>query len=145
MTTRIKFSELFEVGLEERPKVIDTFNSYLNTTFTFFVSYISATSAFLAVAYIVGKKLPSLVAKLVVTLYSLTAIFFLIIFQRNWTSLITIRGQMVEAKLIWFPAVFEPQIFLPVAMWIGVIVMSVLYAGSVWYFMLVRRGDGQNT
>ena len=125
-------------------QLLDTFNSYLNTTFTFFVSYISATSAFLAVAYIVGKKLPSFVAKLVVTLYSLTAIFFLIIFQRNWTSLITIRGQMVEAKLVWFPAVFEPQIFLPVAMWIGVIVMSVLYAGSVWYFILVRRGDEQN-
>ena len=31
------------------------FNYYLDTTFTMFVTYISATSAFLAVAYISGK------------------------------------------------------------------------------------------
>ncbi len=122
-------------------QLLDVFNAYLNTTIAFFVSYISATSAFLAVAYSVGRKLESLVAKLVVTLYTLTAVLFVIIFQRNWSALITIREQMHDLEMKWFPAVYEPQVALPVTMWIGVIIMSLLYAGSVWYFLSIRRSD----
>jgi hypothetical protein len=122
-------------------QLLDVFNSYLNTTIAFFVSYISATSAFLAVAYVVGKKLPSFVARLVVTLYTLTAVLFVITFQRNWAALITIREQMSDIQMTWFPAVYEPHIFLSVPMWIGVVVMTLLYVGSVWYFLSVRRSD----
>lgn len=121
------------------------FNYYLDTTFTFFVTYISATSAFLAVAYISGKNLPSFFASLVITLYSLTSIFFLISFQRNWLSLIGLRNQMNDATLNWFPAVYEPHILLYIAMWIGVVVMSLLYVGSVWYFVTIRRDSEKNT
>ena len=122
-------------------QLLDVFNAYLNTTIAFFVSFVSATSAFLAVAYIVGKKLQSFVAKLVVTLYTFTAVLFVTIFQRNFTSLLTIREQMEKLEMVWFPAVYEPHFALPVAMWIGVVVMSLLYAGSVWYFLSIRRGD----
>lgn len=93
-------------------QLLDLFDSYLNTTFTFFVSYISGTSAFLAVAYIAGKKLPSFAARLIIGLYSLASLFFLIAFQRNWTAVISIRGQMTDANLAWSPAVSEPQVFL---------------------------------
>lgn len=127
-------------------QLLDLFNSFLDTTFTFLVSYISGTSAFLAVAYIVGKKLPLFVAGLIITLYSMASLFFLIAFQRNWTALISIREQMVDANLAWMPAVYEPQIVMPLAMWLGVIVMIVLYAGSVWYLLSVRRGgDDRDT
>lgn len=127
-------------------QLLDLFNSFLDTTFTFLVSYISGTSAFLAVAYIVGKKLPLFVAGLIITLYSMASLFFLIAFQRNWAALISIREQMVDANLAWMPAVSEPQILIPFVMWLGVIVMIVLYAGSVWYLLSVRRGgDDRDT
>jgi heme/copper-type cytochrome/quinol oxidase subunit 4 len=105
----------------------------------------SATSAFLAVAYIVGKNLQSLLVGLVVGIYSLTAIYFIIIFQRHWTSLIVLREQMNQMKLWWFPAVAEPQFFLPSAMWIGVFVMSILYVGSVWYLFSIRKNSDEHT
>jgi hypothetical protein len=126
-------------------ELLDAFNSYLTATFTFFVSYMSATSAFLAVAYIVGRNLQPFLVKLVIGIYSLTAIYFILIFQRHWTSLIEIRAKMKGMELTWFPAVAEPQIFLPVAMWIGVIVMLVLYTGSVWYLFSTRRTDDGDT
>ena len=113
---------------------------------TFFVSYLSSTSAFLAVTYTVGKKLPPFFAKLVITLYSLASVFFLVAFQRNWAQVIAIRGEMANGNLSWVPAVTEPHMALHIVMWIGVIVMSLLYAGSIWYILSVRRGsDEKNT
>ncbi len=126
-------------------ELLDAFDSHLASVISFFVAYISATSAFLVVAYLAAPRLPSLVARLVVGLYSLTAVFFLMIFQRHWTSMLTIRDQMGDAGLSWYPAVYEPPWVLPTAMWVGVIVMSILYVGSVWYFVSARRGtDGEN-
>ena len=120
-------------------ELLDVFNSYLNSTFTFFVSYLSATSAFLAVAYIVGKNLQPILVKLVIGIYSLSAIYFIVIFQRHWTSLIGIREKMIGVELSWFPAAAEPHVFLPAAMWIGVTIMLVLYVGSIWYLFSIRR------
>ena len=126
-------------------ELLDSFDSHLASVISFFLAYISATSAFLVVAYLTAPQLPRLVARLVVGLYSLTAVFFLMIFQRHWTSMLTIRDQMADTGLSWYPAVYEPRWILPITMWFGVIVMSVLYVGSVWYFVSVRRGsDGDN-
>ena len=121
-------------------ELLDAFDSHLSSVISFFVAYISATSAFLVVGYLAAKDLPALVARLAISLYSLTAIFFLAVFQRHWTSLLTIRSQMRDAGLVWYPAVYEPQWIIPTTLWTGVFVMAVLYAGSIWYFISARRG-----
>ena len=125
--------------------LLDAFNQHLGTTVSFFVSYISATSAFLVVAYLAGKQLPPIVAKLAIGLYSLTAVFFMALFQRHWVSLLSVREKMHDVDLSWYPAVYESQWFMAVTMWIGVAVMAVLYAGSVWYFISVRRDTNGDT
>ena len=125
--------------------LLDAFNQHLGTTVSFFVSYISATSAFLVVAYLAGKQLPPIVAKLAIGLYSLTAVFFMALFQRHWTSLMSVRDKMHDMDLSWYPAVYESQWFMPITMWIGVMVMAVLYAGSVWYFISARRDTDGGT
>ena len=126
-------------------QLLDAFNSHLGITVSFFVANISATSAFLVVGYLAARDLPLIVARLAVGLYSLTALFFLLLFQRHWTSLMGIRDQMREVQLSWYAAVNESPWFMPITMWIGVIIMLTLYFGSVWYFISTRRTNDGNT
>jgi hypothetical protein len=82
-----------------------------------------------------------MMANLVVTLYSMTAIFFVLLFQRNWTNMIEIREQMRDAGMIWHAAVYSPPAIMVTWMWIGVFNMSSLFFGAVWFFILERRRD----
>lgn len=49
-------------------ELLDVFNSHLSAVISFFLAYISATSAFLIVAYLAAPQLPSLVVRLVIGL-----------------------------------------------------------------------------
>ena len=105
----------------------------------YFASFISVTSAFLAVVHIAARRLPKLISNLAVALYVFASIFFLVNYQRSFTMTIGVRDYMTKADMLWYPAVTEPQWIMPFTMWIGVIVMSVLAVGSIWYYLVRRR------
>ena len=98
-------------------------------------SFVSVTSAFLVVVHLASKQLPNLIANLALALYLFASIFFVVNFQRSFTMTIAIRDYMMSSNMSWYPAVTEPRWIMPSTMWIGVIVMSVLAAGAIWYFL----------
>ena len=120
-------------------ELLDALMSHMYLVQVYFVSFISATSAFLVVAHLAAKELPSTIVKLAIALYGFTAIFLLANFQRAFAITIAVRDKMTALNMAWYPAVVEPQWIMPTVMWIGVLVMSVLSVGSIWYFVSSRR------
>ena len=115
-------------------ETLDAFTSHMDLVHVYFASFISATSAFLVVVHIASKQLPKLISNLAVALYAFTSIFFIVNFQRSFTMTIGVRDYMTNSNISWYPAVLEPRWIMPTTMWIGVFVMTVLTAGSIWYF-----------
>ena len=52
---------------------------------------------------------------------------------------IGVRDYMTNADMLWYPAATEPWWIMPFTKWIGVIVMSVLAVGSIWYHVVRKR------
>jgi hypothetical protein len=118
-------------------ELLDAFMSHGAVSLTFFTAFISATSAFVVVAYLAGKNLPSSVANITVAIYSVASIYFVSSFQRLTTSLIAIRDQMSDT-LAWHPAVSEAEWVLHGLAWSGFIATGILYFSAIWYFYHVR-------
>lgn len=117
----------------------DAFLSCIDMGQVYFLSFISATSAFLVVAHLAAKTISSNLTKLAVGLYSFTAIFYLGNFQRAFTAVIAFRDKMAEANMSWHPAVADPQWVMPVIMWMGVTIMILFAFSSVVYFISARK------
>ncbi|MFT4562612.1 MAG: hypothetical protein ACI9BW_002358 [Gammaproteobacteria bacterium] len=120
-------------------ELLNTFVLHMDLVQTYFVAFISATSAFLVVAHLAAKELSSTIVKLAIGLYTFTAIFFLASFQRTFAGTIGLRDKLLAANMTWYPAVSEPQWLMPTVMWIGVVVMVVLTTGSISYFVASQR------
>ena len=118
---------------------IDAFVLHMNLVQMYFISFISATSAFLVVAHLAAKELPATMVRLAIGLYVFTSIYFLANFQRAFSITIAVRERMVESNLTWYPAVSEPQWVMPSVMWIGASVMLVLSIVSIWYFISSQK------
>ena len=124
-------------------EALAAFTSHMDLVHVYFASFVSVTSAFLVVVHIAATRLPKLISNLALALYVFASIFFLVNYQRSFTMTIGVRDYMTNSDMLWYPAVTEPQWVMPLTMWIGVIVMSVLAAGSIWYYLVrKRRVDG---
>ncbi len=119
-------------------ELLDLLISHMELVHVYFLSFISATSAFLVVAHSAAKKLSSAIVKIAVTLYLFTTIFFIANFQRSFTITINVRDQISNAQLSWYATVYEPQWIMPSTMWIGVFIMLILSVASTWYFISSR-------
>ena len=117
----------------------DVWLGHMHFLVTVFVAFLSATSALLIVANLKGKDLQPAVFKLVMYLYSVSAIFFVLFFTKVSESRFYVRGQMVEAGLVWFNAVYEAEFVLFLLLGMGILIMISLAVGSVWYFISTRR------
>ena len=118
-------------------ELTDAFMNHVQLGMTFFMAFLSATSAFLMVAYLAGCNLPSYLAKVVVSIYTLASIFLIFSFHRISSIFIAIRDEM-HGIANWHPAVYEPQAIIQVVQWLVVVIMILLYLSSLWYFHHVR-------
>ena len=118
---------------------LDAFTSHMNLVHVYFASFISVTSAFLVVVHMASKRLPKVIANLVLALYVFASIFFLVNFQRSFTMTIGVRDYMTSSNMSWYPAVTEPKWIMPSTMWVGVTVMTALAAGAIWYFFSRKK------
>ena len=119
-------------------ELVDIFNSNVEVLLALFMAFVSATSAFLVVAYLAAKELSSFLLKVAISLYSITSFLLMGIAERQGAVLIGIRNQMGES-LSWHPAVYETQWIMPTLFRSVVIVMALLYASSIWYFFHARN------
>lgn len=119
--------------------LIDLWVTHMDFLMVLFVSFISATSAFLVVANVKGRELQQGAYRLIVYLYFVASLFFLAFMAKVSEGIFNLRGQMHEANMDWYNVVYEPQFILPIILIAGLLIMISLVAGSLWYFASVRR------
>jgi len=119
-------------------ELVDLWITHLNFAMTVFVAFLSATSALLIVAHLKGKDLQPLLYRIITALYSVAAVFFLLLFAKTLEGALDIRGQMHMADLDWYNTVYEPQIIAPSILTIGLLVQVMLAVGSLLYFRSTR-------
>ena len=115
-------------------ELADLLVSQIDSFLSFFMAFVSLTSAFLIAAYFGSEKLRGSLTVLITGLYSLSSIFLIMVTQRMAATLIAIRDQMGES-LSWHPAYSEPEFFQPFILQFAVVLMVCAYLGSMWYFL----------
>jgi len=120
-------------------ELIELWIDHMDFLVTLLVAFLSATSAFLVVANLKGKELPTSLSRLVIYLYCVASVFFIGFMAKVAEGIFNLRGQMHEAGLSWYVVVYEPQFILPSLFIAGAFIMVSLVIGSVWYFASQRR------
>lgn len=120
-------------------ELLDAFTTHGLAILTIQFGFISATSAFVAIAYIAGKELPPRIATLAVVLYAFMAIFFTGVTIQFGRGLIDIRNQMSDAGLIWYAAARESDWIAPGIVITFVLVMLLISFGALSYFIHARK------
>ena len=115
-------------------ELADLLVSQIDSFLSFFMAFVSLTSAFLIAAYFGSEKLRGSLTVLITGLYSLSSIFLIMVTQRMAATLIAIRDQMGES-LSWHPVYSEPEFFQPFILQFAVVLMVCAYLGSMWYFL----------
>ena len=122
----------------------DAFTNNIGVIMAFFMAYLSATSAFLAVAYIAASEIPTVLSRLIVSIYILASVFMGVSFQRTLEFAISLREQMRLQEMLWHPAVSEPAWLLVSASWVGVAVMVLIFVASIVFYFHARRPAASN-
>ena len=123
-------------------ELIGLWVTHMDFLLVLFVSFISATSAFVVVANIKGQELSKQACRLVRSLYIIASVFFLIFMGKVAESILNLRGQMHASDMEWYNVVYEPQFVLPLLLTTGLIVTISLVAASLWYLSSVRKELG---
>lgn len=111
------------------------FAYYLSINITFFMSFISATSALLVAAYFSGSVIPSRLAAVVIFVYVSTSIFLIGGFQRTSKVIEDVRAELPD----WHTASSEPLWVLPTITGIGTVTMIFIAIAACWYFQYARK------
>ncbi|MDA0821185.1 MAG: hypothetical protein O3C28_02020 [Proteobacteria bacterium] len=119
-------------------ELADIFVTHAQVLLTYFMGFISATSALLVVAHVTGSTLPAALVRVVIAIYTITSVFLIASFQRLSAVVLGIRGQMGES-LNWHAVVHEDPRILELLTSIGVFAMVVIYVSGIWYLLRVRR------
>lgn len=120
-------------------ELIELWVLHMDFLLVLFVSFMSATSAFVVIANIKGQELGNQACRLVRGLYVVASVFFLIFMGKVAESILNLRGQMHAAGMEWYNVVYEPQFVLPMLLTTGLIVTISLVAASLWYLSSVRK------
>ncbi|MFT4562829.1 MAG: hypothetical protein ACI9BW_002576 [Gammaproteobacteria bacterium] len=118
-------------------ELTETFLNHVELSMNYFMAYLSATSAFLVVAYMAGSEIPRFLARVAVMIYSLASIYLIIAFQRVAAIYVGVRDEM-RGTVEWHPAIYEPSWLIPSVAWLAVVVMVLVYVCSIWFFYHVR-------
>jgi hypothetical protein len=111
------------------------FAYYLSINITFFMSFISATSALLVAAYFSGRVIPSRLAAVVILVYVATSAFLIGGFQRTSKVIEGVRTKLPA----WHTASSEPSWVLPTITSLGTVTMICVAIAACWYFQYARK------
>jgi hypothetical protein len=82
--------------------------------------------------------LPAALVRVIIAIYTITAVFMIASFQRLSVVILGIRDQMGES-LSWHAVLQEDPWVSELLTSIGVFAMIVIYASGVWYLLRVRK------
>ena len=125
-------------------ELADLFLAQTSAVMTYFMNFISVTSALLAVGYFAGKSLPSGLARAVVWIYAISSVVIITGTNRNLANVAAIRDQM-GSGLKWHKALADPAWFMPAMIWGTTLSMVAIFLAALWYFSYVRTHGDTNT
>ncbi len=120
-------------------ELAELFGDHAEAVVTILFGFASITSGFLAATFLVAKSIPTLLASVMVGLYSFMAFAVIGYCERHSALLVAIRGELKSLGANWHTAVVEPQWVLPALSYSLVFSMVAIYAASVIYFLHARK------
>lgn len=125
------------------------FNEHVDSFVTILFGYFSVTSAFLVAAYLAAKTVPTLLAYVMVSLYSTVALALIGYAQRHGEVSVGLRLELKRVGANWHVGSTEPDFILPLLQNMMVFSMLAIFFASVWFFFYARNakelGDAVST
>ena len=118
-------------------ELTESFVNHVGLFITFFMAYLSASSAYLAVVYIAGRSIPRFLNLTLTAIYSAASIFLTFSTAQIGTLVRAIQLQLRES-VAWHPAATEPIWIIPTVAWTLVAIMAAVYVASIGYMVHVR-------
>ena len=118
-------------------ELVDSFMSHINLVMTFFLAFITVTSAFLVAVHLAGSGLSSRLITILSSLYSITSIFLIYGTFSVFRIVASIYAQIRE-QVSWHPVASEASWMVLVTSWGMTLVMVLLFVSSLLYLKYVR-------
>ena len=118
---------------------------FINIMWTIFATFVSIVFAFIVASHLVAKKLTSRVVSLVITLYTLIALWSVWGISLNSFALSATAGELkrrsVEdgSSLGWLPMLEMPDVMRSAIPFLITLLVFVVYVGSIIFFFYQRR------
>ncbi len=128
-------------------ELLTIFIEFVNTTWTIFATYVSIVFAFIVASHLVARQLTSRVVSLVITLYSLVAVWSVWGISMNAISISATVGEMKRrlleggSSLGWLPIVETPDFMRSIIPFLITLLALVVYVGSIVFFFYQRRAE----
>ena len=126
-------------------ELVSVFMGLVSTLWSIFASYVSIVFAFLVVSYLASRTLKPVIVLIVVSLYTLVAVWAIWALNRNATTLVAVVGEMKRkvaegnSSLDWHPAAQAPDFLLAVVPLLVTIIGLLAYFGSVFFLYYHRK------
>ena len=126
-------------------ELLSTFIEFINTTWLIFTTYVSIVFAFLAVGYLISSRLTPKMVSLVVTLYSLVAVWSIFALSQNVQAISAAQGEIKRvvqesgSTLGWVPIASVPNFMNSAVPILVTSIAIVAYLGSVFFFFYQRK------
>lgn len=117
----------------------------VNTVWAIFATYVSIVFAFLVASYLVAQKLAPRIVSIVITLYTLVALWAVFGLNRTMASLSAAIGEIKRAVLAnsssldWYPGASIPDVISSAFPILITIIAVIAYFGSLAFFFHQRR------
>ena len=128
-------------------ELLSIFIEFINTTWMIFATYVSIVFAFLIAGYLVARKLTPGIISLVVTLYTLVAVWSIFALNRNVVSISATAAELNRAvqegdsSLGWLPAIESAELMTVLVPALVTGLGIVAYLGSIFFFFYQRNSD----
>ena len=117
----------------------------INTVWIIFASYISILFAFLVASYLVASKLAPKIVTVVISLYTLVAVWVLFGINRTTSTIVGLASEIKhsvlesDSSLSWHSVTTIPDSLLAVLPVIITLVVAAAYVGSLFFFFYERK------
>jgi len=126
-------------------ELLTIFIEFVNTVWMIFATFVSVVFAFIVASHLVASQLTSRVVSLVITLYTLVAVWSMWGIRQNAIAISATTGEMDRrvlednSSLGWLPILEMPDFMRSIIPELITLLTFVVYAGSIVFFFYQRR------
>ena len=128
-------------------ELLTIFIEFVNTTWMIFATYVSIVFAFIVASHLVASQLTSRVVSLVITLYTVVAVWSVWGISMNAISISATAGEMKRrlledsSSLSWLHLLEMPDFMRSIMPFLITLLAFVVYVGSIVFFFSQRWAE----